>query len=101
MNIKYSELKKKEVFNVLTGENYGKIQDLILNKKSGQIEKIIVPGKKNNFLNCESLEIKYSEIEKIGQDAILIKRGGKKEDCAPPCNDICTEEIAVCDFDDE
>ena len=98
MEIKYTELKKKEVFNVATGENYGKIQDLIIDSKSGKIEKIIVPGKKSSFLNCESLEIQFCEIEKRGRDAILIKIGScKKMECEilkPCCNEISP-------FDDE
>ena len=98
MSIKYSELKKKEVFNVSTGENYGKIQDLIIDSKSGKIEKIIVPGKKNGFLNCESIEIKFCDVEKIGRDAILIKIGNcRVKECEPaPC---CQQEIIQ--FDDE
>ncbi len=99
MNIKYSELKKKEVFNVVTGENYGKIQDLIINTNSGEIECIIVPGKKSSFLNCENVEIKFCEIEKIGSDAILVKRGKCKKDV---CNDKPRNEVCInYDCDDE
>ena len=100
MEIKYSELKKKEVFNILTGENYGKIQDAILDGKTGKIEIIIVPGKKSSFLNCESLEIKFCDIEKIGRDAILVKIGScRKKECdeVKPC--LCAEEISS--YDDE
>ena len=108
MDIKYTELKKKEVFNVFTGENYGKIQDLIINEKSGVIESIIVPGKKSNFLSCESLEIKFCEIEKIGKDAVLIKRGSCKKDacdicerCGKPKPCDCNCAPPVCCDDDE
>lgn len=95
MNVKYSELKKKDVFNVTSGENYGKIQDLIIDEESGKIEKIAVTGKKSAFLNCDLLEIKFCEIQKIGADAVLVKRGRcKKDDCGClPCK--------PCDCDDE
>ena len=99
MDIKYSELKKKEVFNVLTGENYGRVQDVILNSLSGEIEKLIVPGKKSNFLNCESIEIKFCEIEKIGRDAILVKLGSfrKHNLLDRPKPSLCEEEIPSCE----
>ena len=96
MEINYQELKKKDVLNVATGKNLGKINDLIIDAKSGKILKIVVPGKKG-FLSCESEEIKYSDIEKIGDDVILIKfRVAKEDDCLNklpcPCNvDICRE----------
>ena len=99
MDIKYSELKKKEVFNVATGENYGKIQDLIFNSKSGKIETIIVPGKKNCFLSCENVEIKYCDIDKIGRDAILVKIGSCRKNECEPINLCCNQEVAP--FEDE
>lgn len=89
MEINYSELKKKEVLNVTTGKNLGKITDLIIDTKSGRILKIVVPGKKG-FLSCEVEEIKFSDIEKIGDDVILIKfKPINDDDChkklPPPC----------------
>ena len=96
MEINYSALKKKEVLNLATGKNLGKINDLIIDAKSGKILKIIVPGKKG-FLSCENEEIKFSDIEKIGDDVILIRFKQQKEDgeCKkPPCPydvDICRE----------
>lgn len=102
MSIKYSELKKKEVFNVISGENYGKIQDLIIDKKTGKIDKIIVPGKKQGFLSCESLEIKFCDIEKIGTDAILVRFGNcKKDDDCKCVKNPCIERVELCEFDEE
>ena len=99
MDIKYSEFRKKEVFNISTGENYGKVQDFVFNSKSGKIETIIVPGKRNAFLNCESIEIKFCDIEKIGRDAILVKIGScRKKECEP-INVCCNQEVAP--FEDE
>ncbi len=107
MSVKYSELKKKDVFNLISGENYGKIQDLIIEKRSGKIQSIVVPGKKSAFLNCESIEIPYCDIDKIGADAVLVKLGScKKNDGC--CNDYinrrdkkaCAEIINI-DCDEE
>lgn len=90
MNINYSELKKKEVVNVKTGKNAGKITDLVIDSSSGRILKIIVPGKKG-FLSCESEEIDFDCIVKIGDDTILYKSPNsmKNDDCfeIKPCEE--------------
>lgn len=81
--MKFSELKKKEVFNLSTGENLGKITDICFDEKSGVIEKIIVPGGKCGWLSGKSVEINYCCIEKIGKDAVLV-RGKNSPPPAPP-----------------
>lgn len=90
MNINYSELKKKEVVNVKTGKNAGKITDLVIDTSSGRILKIIVPGKKG-FLSCENEEIDFDCIVKIGDDTILYKSPSSvnHDDCfeIKPCEE--------------
>ena len=88
MEINYSALKKKEVLNLETGKNLGKINDLIIDAKSGKILKIIVPGKKG-FLSCENEEIKFSDIEKIGDDVILVSKRSKN------CNSNCQNSSVI------
>lgn len=105
--ITFQELKRKDVLEVSSGKNLGKITDLIIEKKSGKIQKIIVPGKRGGFLSCENLEIKYSKIQKIGDDVILVDLSN---DCKPlktckpepPCveiNNCC--DIEFDGFQDE
>ena len=102
MEINYNDLKKKEVVDVLTGKNLGKITDLIIDIKSGRILKIVVPGKKNGFLICDELLIDYDCIVKIGDDAILYKKCHPKPDCPPPkCDNDCIKPPLHRDFDDE
>lgn len=109
MSVKYSELKKKDVFNITSGENYGKIQDLIIEKRSGKIQSIVVPGKKSTFLNCESIEIPYCDIDKIGTDAVLVKHGSCKNKNSRGCCNDCDDrrerkgcaEIVNIDCDEE
>ena len=79
MIIKYNDLKKKDVVNVSNGKNLGKIIDLVIDSECGKILKIIVTGKKNGLFFCEEMEIRYSQITKIGDDAILVKIS----DCSP------------------
>lgn len=94
MFINYSELKKKDVLNVVTGKNLGKIIDLVIEEKSGKILKIIVPGKKG-FLSCENEELDYACITKIGDDVILYKP------CTPKKEECDCFEIKPCDVEDE
>ncbi len=103
MSIRYSELKKKDVLNVETGKNLGKIIDLIIEKSSGKVLKIVVNGKRNCFIPCDGEEIDYCKITKIGDDAILISannnckkrndKGCKVEIEQQECFDLdCLEE---------
>ena len=92
MEINYNELKKKEIVDISSGKNLGKISDLVIDSISGEILKIIVPGRRNCFLNCDELIIDYKCIVKIGDDAILYKK------CIP-----CKEEKGFnpCDCESE
>lgn len=116
MLIKYSELKKKDVLNVETGKNLGKIIDLIIDEKCGQIQKIITSGKKMCLLPCDGEEIDYSKITKIGDDVILVSKRPNKNsfcgesackekgdsNCFPTCSEpsVC-EPSSHFDFDEE
>ena len=95
MLITFQELKKKDVIDLATAQNLGKIVDLIINKGSGQIEKVVVTGKKNCFLSNDYIEIDYACITKIGQDSVLYKkcRPKREEDecCHNPVID-CEDE---------
>jgi YlmC/YmxH family sporulation protein len=85
--ITYQELKKKDVVNIDTGKNLGKITDLVLRESDLQVLKLVVPGKKNGFLNCESFEISSCDVKKIGDDAILVSFiKPKKPPCDLPCD---------------
>lgn len=95
MKISYSELKKKEVVNVITGSNLGKIIDLIIEEKSGKIISIIVPGRKSGFLCCENEELDFDCITTIGADTILYKPCTRKEEKDCECKDekpFCIED---------
>ena len=86
MEITYSQLKKKDVVDVSTGKNLGKISDLIIDGDSGKILKIVVPGKKGCVICAENLELDYACIVQIGDDTILYKKCKPKSDeCDNPC----------------
>ena len=73
MNVFLSEMQEKEVISIATGLNYGHIVDVEIDNM-GNIISFVVENKKL-FRKIDSGEkrFKYSEIEKIGKDVILIK----------------------------
>lgn len=73
MELGFNELKKKSVINVLDGRDLGKICDLIFTYPDGKIKAIIVPGKRNAFFKTNELIIDLRCIEKIGNDAVLVR----------------------------
>lgn len=71
----FSELKCKEVINLKDCKCLGKIGDLEFDECSGQICKVIIPGK-NKFSNLFGSEpeyvIPFKNIRKIGPDIIIV-----------------------------
>ena len=73
MEYNLSDLKKKNVINVLDGRDLGKISDLVLSYPDGKIKSIVVPGKRNCFFSSCELIINFCCIERIGDDTVLVK----------------------------
>ena len=73
MELSYGELKKKSVINILDGKDLGRVCDMVFTYPEGKIKAVIVPGKRNAFFKTNELIISFRCIEKIGDDAILVK----------------------------
>ena len=86
MNYNYTELKKKSVVNIMDGRCLGKITDMVVSFPDGKVTGIIVPGKKNAFFCGNELIISPQCIERIGDDAILVRL------CEKPSTTVSTEE---------
>ena len=74
MNIFLSEMQDKQIISIINGMSYGKIIDVEINE-NGQIMSIIAENHKmfrKSFKN-EEVSFKFSDIEKIGKDVILVK----------------------------
>ena len=74
ISLNLSDLQNKDIVNILDGKKIGNIIDARFNINTGVIEKLIVEPTKSLFsLKNSELEIKFSEIKKIGEDVILIE----------------------------
>lgn len=73
--MRLSDLQNKNLVNINTGKNIGNIVDVNVDYDSGKIKTLIIESKGNtfSFFNKEmDLEIKWEDIEKIGEDVILV-----------------------------
>lgn len=78
MTIMLSQLGGKEIINLNNGERLGIIADtdIVVDKKTGKILKLLVPERKLQFkLFAENadIEIPWSAVRKIGNDMIIVE----------------------------
>ncbi len=73
--MRLSDLQTKKIISMSNGKNIGSIIDVIINQ-DGKIESLILESSKSIFnLNKEiDGKIYWNEIEKIGEDVILVKK---------------------------
>lgn len=71
-----SDLKMKEVINIVDGKRLGAITDIEIDAESGRLTAIVVPGN-GKFLGLfgrnEDVVIPWEKINKIGFDVILVE----------------------------
>lgn len=74
MNMYLSEMQNKDIISLVSGQNLGHVIDLQIDS-SGAIISFIVENrrlfKRGNIK--EEIAFKYSDIEKIGKDVILVR----------------------------
>ena len=73
--MRISDLQNKNVINVLDGKNIGTIIDIEVDD-SGQTINLFVEKHKfliSSLTSSKELSIKWEQIEKIGEDVILVK----------------------------
>ena len=73
--MRLSELQNKDIVDVETGKVIGDIVDVIL-ENSGSLGGLIVEKKKfllSMFSSKDEIEVKWNQIEKIGEDVILVR----------------------------
>lgn len=70
-----SDLQKKEVINIFTGERLGFVYDVEIDSENGKISALKVPASTkmfNLFGKNEDYVIPWEKIKKIGNDIILV-----------------------------
>ncbi len=74
--IKISDLRNRDVINVLDGKKLGNIMDIDLDLESGRVLALIMPGQArrfNIFSRREEVNVPWNKIVRIGQDVILVE----------------------------
>lgn len=75
--MRLSDLQNKDIVNVQDGKKIGNIVDIKINEQ-GDMEGMIVEQAKfliSMFSSRNEVEIKWNQIEKIGEDVILVNFG--------------------------
>lgn len=73
--MRLSDLQNKDVVNVMDGKKMGSIIDVNINME-GKLESFIVEKSKffvSMFSSANEIEVRWGQIEKIGEDVILVK----------------------------
>lgn len=72
--MRLSDLQNKDVINTKDGKKIGNIIDVVISLE-GKLQSIVVEQTKGMrvFTSKEDLEITWNQIEKIGEDVILVK----------------------------
>ena len=76
--VKISDLRAREVVNVVDGRRLGLIEDIEVDMEEGRITAIILPGDGGGrflgfFAKDEEIVVPWEKIKKIGMDVILVE----------------------------
>lgn len=70
------ELRKKDVIQMQTGENLGRVDDVVFETESACIRRLILRGRPRwfgLFGRDDDLEIHWQDIRSIGADVIMVE----------------------------
>lgn len=73
MDVTFVELRCKEVINVVDGRRLGHVSDLVFCCATTKVTGIVVPGERKLFKSKDDLFIPWKNIQKIGDDVILVQ----------------------------
>lgn len=77
--VKLSELRTREVINILDGKKLGNIIDIELDIERGRVTAIMLPGQLRGwsvFAKREEIVVSWERIVRIGRDVILVELPG-------------------------
>ncbi len=74
--LKTSELRLKDVVNVVDGRRLGTIGDFDLDLEAGQIKSFVISGQGRLlgfFSKDRDTLVRWQQVEKIGEDVVLVR----------------------------
>lgn len=74
--IKISELRARDVVNILDGKKLGNIIDIDLDLENGKVLALVLPGRVKGFSifsKREEVSVPWNKIIRIGRDVILVE----------------------------
>lgn len=74
--LRVSELRMKDIINIVDGKRLGFIKDIELNLQGGKIKSLILPGTSKFmgiFGRSDDLTVSWDQIKKVGIDVILVE----------------------------
>lgn len=77
--VRISDMRAREVINVVDGRRLGLIKDIDIDLEEGRISALILPGPArllSFFGRSEEIVVPWEKIKKIGVDVILVEIGG-------------------------
>lgn len=77
--IKISDLRVREVINIVDGRRLGPVKDIDLDLTKGYLSALVLPGQNHFFRGFfgreEEIIVPWEKIIKIGVDVILVELG--------------------------
>ena len=74
--VKISDLRMREVINVMNGRKLGLIKDIEIDLEAGRIRSVVLPGNGKIlgiFGRNDDVVVPWQKIKKLGQDVILVE----------------------------
>jgi len=73
MEITFNEIKSKEIICTFDGKRLGRATDIVFSKEENKVMGLVVPGEGKFLRKANDVFIPIENIEKIGDDVILVK----------------------------
>ncbi len=74
--IKISDLRARDVVNILDGKKLGNIIDIDLDLENGRVISLVLPGRTRGFSifsKREDIVVPWNKIVRIGRDVVLVE----------------------------
>jgi YlmC/YmxH family sporulation protein len=74
--VKISDLRMREVINVMNGRKLGLIKDVEIDLEAGRVKSVVLPGNGKVlgfFGKNDDIVVPWQKIKKLGMDVILVE----------------------------